>query len=486
MSNWTRAQKLFVLGLVLLFTGSVANARQSQAPQANPGKDTEEKVEQGKVIERVVSAGDPAKSYALYLPTAYTTTRKFPIIYCFDPAARGAVPVVRFKDAAEKYGYIVVGSNNSRNGPQQLSEIVRNLWEDTHARFSIDDQRVYLAGFSGGARVSISVAFWLKDKVAGVIACGAGFPPGVPLSTPRSFVLFAVAGTEDFNNPEVQTLARKLEGSTPPVRLAVFEGGHSWLPLELATDAVQWLEVQAMKSGIRERNPALVNEIFEYSSSQASTAEIGGDRYRGYRRYAAMVQDFSGLHEVVEAEKKARELSATKEVKDALKQEKKMEEEQVVRIESIHRLIGALEAQGDRFEALVTLRGELKFHREAAKATEPSGKRTVARRVLGSLFVEFIELGSTALSRKEYERAVTYFSVSSEIQPDNARAFVYLARAHALGGSRSKALDALKTAAEKGFTGVQELAGKDFEDVQTDKRFKEIVELVKKNQSAQQ
>jgi hypothetical protein len=54
--------------------------------------------------------------------------------------------VARFKDAAEKYGYIVVGSNNSRNGPQPLSEIVRDLSADTHARFSIDDQRIYLAG----------------------------------------------------------------------------------------------------------------------------------------------------------------------------------------------------------------------------------------------------------------------------------------------------------------------------------------------------
>ena len=476
--------------------------RQSQAPPASAVKGTEEKIERGVVIDKIVSAGDPTKSYALYLPTAYTTdttsdggsshsatqsaARKFPVIYCFDPAARGAVPVTRFKDAAEKYGYIVVGSNNSRNGPQQLSEIVRDLWADTHARFSIDDQRVYLAGFSGGARVAISVAFWLEGRVVGVIACGGGFPPDVPPGTPRSFVLFAVAGTEDFNNPELQTLARKLEGSTPPVRLAVFDGGHAWLPLQLATDAVQWLEVQAMKSGIRDRNPALINEIFEHALSQALAAQTGGDKYRAYQRYAAMAQDFSGLHDVAEVEKKAKELSASKEIKDALKQEKKMEEEQIFRLQSVHKLISAHEASNEKFESLAALRDELKGQREAAKATEPSVKRTVARRVMGSLFVEFFELGSAAISRKEYERAVTYYFVCTEIQLDNARAFFYLARAHALAGSRIKALEALKTAAEKGFTGLQELAGKEFEDLQTDKRFKELLELVRKNQSSQQ
>ena len=65
--------------------------------------------------------------------------------------------------------------------------------------------------------------------------------------------------------------------------------------------------------------------------------QAGGDRYRAYRRYAAMAQDFSGLHDVAEVEKKARELSATKEIKDGLKQEKRIEEEQIFRIQSIHK-----------------------------------------------------------------------------------------------------------------------------------------------------
>jgi pimeloyl-ACP methyl ester carboxylesterase len=482
----TRSRKLLLaFGFVLLCMAPVVKAQQSQASPANPVKAPEEKFNLGVVIDRVVSASDPTKSYALYLPTAYTIARKFPVLYCFDPSARGTAPVTRFKDAAEKYGYIVVGSNNSRNGPQQLSEIVRDLWADSHARLSIDDQRVYLAGFSGGARVAISVAFWLKDRVAGVIACGAGFPSEVPIGSPRSFVLFAVAGTEDFNNPEIQTVARKLEGSTPPVRLAVFEGGHAWLPPELATDALGWLEVQAMKSGIRERNPALIDEIFEQALSQASVAQAQGDRYRAYQRFAATAQDFSGLHDVVEVEKKAKDLSATKEIKDGLKQEKKMEEEQNFRIQRIHTLIGAFEVADNNSESLVALRDELRGQREAAKGTEPSVKRALARRVMGSLFIEFFELGNAAISRKEYQKAATYYFLCTEIQPDNARGFYHLARSHALAGSRSKALEALRTAADKGFAGVQELGGSEFEDLQGEKRFKETLDLVKKNQSSQ-
>ena len=39
------------------------------------------------------------------------------------------------------YGWIVVGSYNSRNGPMEVSlEAARQIWADTHARFSIDDR----------------------------------------------------------------------------------------------------------------------------------------------------------------------------------------------------------------------------------------------------------------------------------------------------------------------------------------------------------
>src|SRR6185436_8890020 len=89
----------------------------------------------GKVIEKVVCQTNANHSYALYLPSNYTPEKRWPILYGFDPGARGLMPVERFMKAAEKYGYIVAGSNNSRNGPSvPLSEIVKTLLEDTHAR----------------------------------------------------------------------------------------------------------------------------------------------------------------------------------------------------------------------------------------------------------------------------------------------------------------------------------------------------------------
>ena len=69
--------------------------------------------------------------------------------------------------AAEQYGYIVAASNNSRNGPYDVSTAAAQAMStDVGRRFSIDPQRVYLAGMSGGARVATGIALG-KNKSPG-------------------------------------------------------------------------------------------------------------------------------------------------------------------------------------------------------------------------------------------------------------------------------------------------------------------------------
>ena len=84
---------------------------------------------------------DPSQSYALYLPSQYSPDRRWPIIYAFDPSAHGRISVELYQNVAEKYGYILVGSNNSQNGPEAPAmAATQAVWLDTHRRFSIDKE----------------------------------------------------------------------------------------------------------------------------------------------------------------------------------------------------------------------------------------------------------------------------------------------------------------------------------------------------------
>jgi poly(3-hydroxybutyrate) depolymerase len=130
----------------------------------------------GETIPDVRCTDDNAQGYALYLPSGYTADREWPVIFAFDPGGRGLNPVERYRAAAEKYGYIAAGLNNSRNGAWEVTKAaVSAMTRDVAARFNVEKSREYVAGMSGGARVALGVAL-SSPGIAGVMASSAGYP----------------------------------------------------------------------------------------------------------------------------------------------------------------------------------------------------------------------------------------------------------------------------------------------------------------------
>jgi len=332
----------------------------------------------GQIVDKVVCEAKPEHSYALYLPSRYTPDRRWPILYAFDPVARGRVPVERFQDAAERYGYIVVGSLNSRNGPLQVSrDAMQAVWDDTQRRWSIDPKRIYATGFSGGARVASLFVLLLPDA-AGLIACGGGFPES---KTPKKlpFPFFGIAGTEDFNYPELKQVQHDLDAQKAPNRFEVFDGPHRWCPSPLCTVAIEWLELMAMKTGRRAVDPDLVNALLDRTLSRLHHFESGGDLPALYRAYAAAAVDFQGLKEVADFAQRAAQLKNSKEVRDAEKWDRQVDERQErLRVELTQSDAGQ---QKRIVEDL----------RKKAAAEEDTVDRRVARRVLAGYSISLRE-----------------------------------------------------------------------------------------------
>src|SRR5215813_4312897 len=171
-----------------------------QAPvQTAPAPPPDSPLAPGTIVPKVVCREHPEQSYALYLPSSYTPSKRWPIVYVFEPDARGMVPTTIMKDAAERYGYIVATSNNSKNGPwKPEADAAAAMMDDTHARVAIDDRRVYTAGFSGGARLASRLAQVCKCA-HGVFLNGAGFPLDYPPTREAVFPVFMTAGMLDFS-----------------------------------------------------------------------------------------------------------------------------------------------------------------------------------------------------------------------------------------------------------------------------------------------
>jgi len=432
---------------------------------------------QGQLIDEVTALAQPDQSYALYLPSNYTPQKKWPVLFAFDPGANGRVPVERFQEAAEKYGYIVIGSNNSRNGPfaPELAAF-KAMWEDAHARLALDDRRVYFTGFSGGARVATSIALLCKQCAAGIIACGAGFPSSQDPIKPLPFAYFSTIGLYDFNFFEVKNLHDKLDRLQTPHQLAIFPGRHEWLPKELATAAIEWMELRAMAAGLRGRDEAFIQN--KWQQEQGRTQQLSSEKNLAgeYEAYKKLASDFRGLRDVGEAERQAQSLERAPEVRAAAKRwaEQERMQEQLTG-DLIAKIDGLKDDPGNLVDRLQEVHGRLAQLKSRREKEKDPDMVTVLRRSLGSLFVCAWENADRMREQKNFSLAATYLELNTEITPDNPELYYSLAAVSSLARDKKKALFALRKAMDQGYQDIARLnADPDMEFVRQTPEFKSL------------
>jgi len=442
-----------------------------------------ESISKGQIVERVEALSDSSQSYALYLPSNYTPDRKWPVLYAFDPGARGRVPVERFKEAAEKYGWIVLGSNNSRNGPWDLAVNAWNaMQKDSHQRFAIDDARMYATGFSGGARAAVRIAIACKC-LAGVMANGAGFPVDLVPSPEMHFVFFGAVGVDDFNYPELKSLEEPLTKAGISHRIQTFDGRHEWPPVSVATAATEWMELHAMKSGKWPRDDAFINAMWQQRLSDAKAREESKQYYEAYQLYLDLAESFKGLRDVAEIETKVNQLGDNREVKAAIREEQAQIKKQRELEGQLNSLIAGRESeaqanQGEEgFNSANLLPKILNDLRKQSTASEDSSQRRVARRVLDGLFIGMIEQGINLLqTEKNYPESIKRFKVASEVNPDRSGPFFYLAWAYAANRDKKKSLQFLNKAVEKGFSDAAMITGNTaFDSIRNEPEYQQIM-----------
>ena len=331
----------------------------------------------GEIADDVLCQHDASQHYALYLPSYFDVSREWPLILAFDAGGRGREGVERYRVAAEKYGYIVAGSNNSRNGPWEVGlQAAAAMAADVSRRFPINLKRVYTAGMSGGARVAIMVA-QNNTNIAGVLASSAGYSTAFHKS--ERFPFFGSAGTEDFNYQEMRNVERMM---TSPHRVEFFEGGHTWLPIETATVGVEWMEIQAMKSGLRPRDESLITGLFSTRVARANAQPDGLARMRALKHIAA---DFQGLHDVTTISESVAALERRKDVAAALRAEQADDAREQRLQNEVDSLVRQLSWPERAPTALAGLNSIVASLLDVARRESDSSERRVARRVLAGL-----------------------------------------------------------------------------------------------------
>ena len=251
---------------------------------------------------------------------------------------------------------------------------------DVIARFHVDAKRMYTAGMSGGARVAMSIALSTRSGSPASSRRARAIRTASRASRCR-FPVFATAGTEDFNHLEMRQLDAALN---TPHHLAIFEGRHVWLSSALAIEAVEWMEVQAMKSGIKPRDDKELDQLFAKRTAAAAAATDDKDAFLALQ---SIVSDFDGLKDVTALAARVTALGKDKSVREALKKDRDEDEREMRMLDEVRSAEDRLDTNdpATRAETLQGLRRRWKNLSEQAKAPEDSLDRRLARRVLSSL-----------------------------------------------------------------------------------------------------
>lgn len=413
---------IIILAGALVCLGVVAQTPATTSPNG-------EILQTGIILPDVHSTAQPEQSYALYLPSNYSADHSWPIVYAFDPGARGINPVELMKSAAEKYGYIVVGSNNSRNGPwKPEAEAVKAVWDDTHARFGIDDRRITFAGFSGGARVAARAA--LNCKCAqGLYLNGAGYPPETSPSRNERFDIFVTAGLDDFNYGELVNLDAQMDSLKFTHFLRRFDGPHSWAPSEVASEALAWFELQAMKENRRPRDAAFIAAEMAEARDRAQELEQSSAALFALQNYRQVATEFDGLADVSELKSKADAMARAPAVKTEAAEEKESIALQSSLQSEIVRSVESLRNPGtDPVEQRRDVERQIKdLMQRAANERHPVLRRGV-QRAQASVAAYFSETGESLRADRDFSRARTYFELGIVMRPDSSRLHISLAR----------------------------------------------------------
>lgn len=452
--------------LVLLMATATSAGAQPQGAEFDPVT--------GLLVEGVSCTADPGQTYTLFLPDDYDPSRRWPVLVVMDPRGRSVLAAEPFRDVAAELGWIIISSDDTRSdsGMEPNRRAVNALWPEIHHRYAIDPQRIYLAGFSG----TVYVAFLIgreTGEIAGIIGAGGRYIEEA-LEGNRAAV-FGAAGDTDFNFQEMRALHARLTDMGTPNRLEIFDGAHSWMPPPMARRAVEWMELDAMRRGLRARDDDLIERFYEQDLEAARRLEATGDELDAKRRYEAIAADYAGLRDAGEAAGKAAAYEKDRDVARALKAERRWQD---FERRSVARMNGAIDALvgSDVAPPPGQLARQLELDDLERRAERPGIEGVTARRVLNHIFTTTsFYLTRDLLAQGRPGHAAAALEVATEIRPDSPVVWYNRACALALAGRVDASLDALERAVGTGFANGDLMASDaDLDSVRDTDRFRKI------------
>lgn len=452
-----KAGQLIKLAILLFYAASCTGGNHEEPANENDDIDTSivahhavsNTFQKGKVIPNVLCEADPAQSYALYIPSK-SSQEPLAVIYFFDPHGDGSLPLDKYKSLADEYNFIFVGSNNSKNGNDWPT--AENIWNvlfgDTQKRLKINSGRIYLCGFSGGAKVATYLALH-HTEVKGVIANGAGLPDIIHAGN-FNFSFTAIAGEGDLNMTDLVAITNGLDQTQTNHRILFFDGIHEWAPVNTMRTALEGLQLDAMNAKLIPISQDFINNYVNESQKKIA-ADIKSDNYlmaENECKFSLMV-----LGGITNDAKWFKDKDASIQNNVTYKKELKLKDDLLTKEQNIK---AAYEQQFQK--------GDINYwsntiHDVQAKAKAHDADAAMYQRLEAYLSLAFYSISNQLIKSNQNNDAEVFVNLYKKVDPTNSEAW-YLSAILDARNHNAKATEAdLLKAVSSGFSDKNRLLG---------------------------
>lgn len=408
---------------------------------------TKDSFETGKIISNVVCKTDASQSYALYLPSKYTS-EKLPVIYFFDPHADGTLPLKNYQSLADVYGFILIGSNNSKNGNDcpTTDNILNDLFTDTKNRLVFNTDRIYVCGFSGGAKVA-SYAALHHNEIKEVIDGGAGLPDETPAGN-FNFTFTGIAGKGDMNMTDLVVLNDELNKTQTRHRIIFFDGKHEWSPAFVMNIAFSGLELDAMKDKLIPKKDSLINAYIQASKKRLDDDTKENDLIKADEECKLSI---NMLNDLSDESNWFKDKDASVITSAAFKQQVQ-QQQNLFAIEQNKKAEYQQQFQQGDMNYWTTTINDL---HSKAKANTPEGE--MYQRLVAYLSLAFYSISNNLINNNQNEAAQYFVTLYKMDDATNSEAWYFSAVLDARNNNAKAAENDLLKAVENGFTDVNRM-----------------------------
>jgi poly(3-hydroxybutyrate) depolymerase len=196
--KYYRLFMLLLISITSLLLSCSSNSNKNQTSVQN-NTDSVNQANSG-IIDRSCTL-DPSVHFSYSLPKSYKEGNKYPVLLLFDPQGDAHFALEKYTVAADEFEFILMSTNAIKNGldGETVGHVMQTLLGTISTQLPVNPTRVYVGGFSGGARYASMLAM-SGSGIQGLFVAGAGFPVENWKNLSPS-VIIAAANDGDMNLP---------------------------------------------------------------------------------------------------------------------------------------------------------------------------------------------------------------------------------------------------------------------------------------------